>query len=431
MYAERSMGTDADAPGGRFSGLVRTHSLNGVYKPELALKSVLELLARDAKALTLYTMQRKQHPKTVGEIRKGVPPWLKSIGVPSRLFRTGENTVKHYFWSENLREDGLSIGPGQLVSAGFVERSAFIEYGFEVSKYKITPAGEDLIKPIIASAINFIHYAVNLNGKPLNASLYRILGERERPFLVYELLRYMMEMAGAAPRTTGTIVAYFKDRYSVETIRRTLSDLGKCGIIDYTSTGTIRSSAEDKADKHSFMRFELKDIKLLSYDESQMRRKVMSRRLHRVPPQCFVAAAQMFWDVKKEGDPSPSGNEIGTLTVSRVAEMLVEKYGIMRLTAEHYASEILRVFSDLKAIAPVEGINGTRKSIVQPNELTHVFYNTVLKPARYTMFGLVPDERLNPTLAKEAVETFISNYERHKSGKGDPGNHGARRILRK
>ncbi len=419
MRIEKRTEPDSTDVGGRYSNIVKAHTVDRMYKAELAFKSVLELLALDPKSLILYHMQPTDQPKTTGEIRRGVKSWLRSLKVPKGIFKAADGTVKHYFWNGSNAGFGHSMVPGQLLEAGFVEREVFLEHGAEISKYRINASGNDLAKPIIASAINFVHHATKLaNGHRINSSLHGILGEKHKPLMVYDLLKHMIDISDSAPLTVSSIISAFKNKYAGEAVRRALLDLGEAGIIEYTSTGTIRRASEGESDHQSFIRFALKDIRLPAYSYEEMERKVMGIRRHRVPLNCFLDAAQLYWDVKPAADQS--GQAIGTLTVSGVADALLEKYGMERHTSEQYASEIFRVFSILGAIEPIGGISGAMRSIVKPNELAELFYNTVLKPARFTVMTLSVDERLNTEVSREAIQSFLENYEAHRTRKGDP-----------
>ena len=386
----------------KYANFVRSNSINGVYSPEKGLESLLTTLTPDLKVVVLQAMNDSVVYSTQNEIYRALLQYLSRFELASIDISVDERSPWHYL--EYVDRSGRRK-EGSLVQAGVVDEVTLkSSEGMKVG-YSISCAGKDLAIPLGMQAMDFVYRARNSSIPHRFDSMWKLLGtshsrtENKRQFAVYNIVKFLRENSGYY-RTTDLAVA-LSDKVDLRTVGKVLDSLGESGVIGYESPTREVNGARAKGWSTYCLNGKIGDF------ENTYALMISEKPYFRERSSLFNIIQYM------EENPD---SELS-------ASILVRDLSI----SGDVASVILMFLERLRTLRRKNDFTSHTKTKASANDLTRMFYDTVLAPAWEAAAKLnpVPHININP----EKLSLFLENYQEERTQIGQQGGQEARDVI--
>ncbi|MFH0836695.1 MAG: hypothetical protein V1870_01055 [Candidatus Aenigmatarchaeota archaeon] len=371
----------------KYHDFVSINSTNGVYNPRKGLESLLSILTPDMKALVLFSMSS-------GDIYfSQLDPYHNTIDFLSQhscghLFPLARKSPWNYYKDKD--NDGSLVNIGAVVKYVNYPTSTGLHTGYEIS-----PAGEELGKPIISRAIQFVNTVKSRENRPRYDSMWKILSsiasrtETRKQNAVFDVVKFLIDN----PETISfTDIIKNLCNYQLSTISVILNSLGNAGVLEYESPkrdfhgsyvkgfrkyGLVQDRYVELSEKERIFR-EVKKI-----ESSQLNKKYFMRFLDYIQ--------------------NNSENQFDSIALSkslRIHNTHVSRF-LSLLTTLGYLESVFREETITKAKA---------------NDVTRMLYDILLLPAYESAQTLVPAER--HIFSSQELREFVINFNEERTNLG-------------
>ena len=392
------------------------NSRHGIYIPELVESSLLSTLTPDPKAIILLAMENGKWYFTRNELYDDVLEWLEELGVEYPFPITVVST-----WTYCERIENEKKVSGSLVDTGVVEKGVIIR-GFRAGRlvigdwayaYRISDAGIELARPLIARAIDFVHKARNSKIPHRYDSMWKIFGsvnsktEKRRPSAVSKILRFLVENKGEY--RVSDLIDEFEGEIDDEVVSLVLNSLGHAGIIDFESP--YREIKGKKA--RGWVTYSLNEEskeRLSNFDE------IYSQ---------VIECRPYFSDLRS--------------WLRRIVEYIAmhpdEIYESNKISEalKAYPNDVSRCLSALEEIGILKRESGFKggeiHSRARANDLTRMLCDDILYPAHELATTLNPRGLEPVKLDASDVEEFLMNYKEERTHLGVAGGIEVRDVI--
>ena len=385
----------------KYSDFLSKHSNEGVYDPKKGLCGLLSILTPDTKSVVLAGMQSGTIYFSERQLYKDVLVWLGNQGVPKKAFPVSFRAGWEYC---ELKSD-QETSDGSLVKIGAVVKQAKLISDWEeerIGYIKSTP-GLELAAPLLPYVCDFVYRAGESDIPHRYDSMWRLIGAvhsktvQRRPLAVFKIVEFLNQNQGSH-RTTD-IEEGLTGQIDDNIVSVVLNSLGDAGVIDYHSPH--RDIQGKRA--QGWSRYGLKDRQKLQ-DLNSLYKSIQDKR-------------PTFYDIgylRKAVRYIQENPEITFEIDGLAARLGIDKRNISR------------VVSSLSLIGVIEP-QSRYKSSASANDLTRMFYDGVLLPAKMVADTLTPPP--SRSLAASKLFYYLQNYQEERSSIGPKGGEENRSLI--
>lgn len=221
----------------RYLDFVSRHSDNSIYNPERGIQGLLSVLTPDPKGVILWSMADGEAYFNARHLHQSVLTWMERIGLPKATFPLSYGGI--WVYCEQRSNEG-EIVDGSLVDIGAVVKDVYetTPQGLKTG-YSISPAGNELARPLILNAMEFVYMAEESSTPHTYDSMWKIFGavnsrgEKRRQLAVFDIIRFLIENPTGYRRVD--ISDALKGRIDDGVVSSILNSLGSSGLIHYES----------------------------------------------------------------------------------------------------------------------------------------------------------------------------------------------------
>lgn len=386
---------------------IRAHSNErGEYDPKKGLEGILTTFTPDTKLVVLAAMNDRNGYFTNSQLYNQVRSWLDLIGVGSEHWPiTLEPT-----WSYcELRVQGERI-PGSLVDVGAVVKETALPTpsGYRTA-YRRSEAGEELVVGLLPYVSDFVWKVARSDTPHKYKSMWELLGltastGKRHPLSVYYLIEFLTRNPGNHSRVD--LEQALAGQVDITVISTTLAHLGETGMISYQSPTKFVAGKRGKG----WAEFVLSDPNRLK-NPTQVYKDIKSSINFNFTGRAYLekvikyiqANPDQVYEINNVTRALDPKIETAISQTSKVLNML-ERIGILKRPTVFKSSEVL--------------------SQVSANDLTRMFYEMVLQPAKGVADSLEPP----PTrlLDPQKIAFLLDNYKNERNYGGQTGGEAIR-----
>jgi DNA-binding Lrp family transcriptional regulator len=395
----------------KYEEFIKRHSVNGKYDPKKGLEGLLSCLTPDPKGIVLLAMAEKRWYFNCNQLYRDVQNFMKRNSLEKK-FPISFNGVWAYCEFKNKKnKEHKELVDGSLVEIGAVVKQLNLDENKYA--YQISDAGIELARPLVLKAIEFVHKARNSKVPHRYDSMGRILGsvnstsptKKRRPSGVYKFVKFLYENPGQHRITDiASELEEGLDRVSI-----IAANLGYCGVVDYES---MMKEIEGKRPK-GWSVYVLNDEKLLEKSDEEIWKEVKNINDRFDYPGHLKKVFNFIKEKSKEDkEYKYEWNELSE-------ELKIPESKISRC---------LSLLSKIGLLKSEEFKGREIRSKVEANDLTKLFYETVLQPA-YELATNLDSGLIKATFEPEWIEEFLENYNEERSYIGPEGGNKVRKAI--
>jgi hypothetical protein len=389
----------------KYEEFIKRHSVDGRYDPEKGLEGLLSCLTPDPKGIVLLAMAEKRWYSNSTELYQDVLNFMERNGLEKK-FPINFSSVWAYCEFKNKKNKELV--DGSLVEIGAVVKQLNLDENKYA--YQISDAGIELARPLILKAVEFVHKARNSGISHSYDSMWRIFSnvhspsptKKRRPLAVYKFVKFLIENPGQHRITDMVNELGKKHFYLVPDIAAALG-----GIVDYESMVKEKEGKKPKG----WSVYVLNDEGLLEKSDEEIWKEI-KKISDRFNDRGYLIKVFNFIKSKEDKEYKYERNELSK-------ELKIPESKI---------SCCLSLLSKIGLLKSGEFRGGEICSKVEANDLTKLFYETVLQPA-YELANSLNPGLIKTTFEPEWIEEFLENYNEERSQIGPEGGEEVRKAI--
>lgn len=393
----------------RYKDFIDPERTGAPYDSRQGVDRLMGVLSPDPKGVVLASMGQDWYGGE-RQLRSAVFQWLGELGLPSGLWPITASAN----WSYCVYRKEGEILDGSLVELGAVVKKA---EDASQTLYSRSVAGAELAVPLVQQAIRFVSKAREYAEAKVSQgeiphkfdSMWRIISavssptDQRRPGAIWDVVDFLAHNPGKY-REVDLVNSMHISQYRLKPI---LFTLGDCGIINYHSP----MKDEEGHTGRGWSVYTLVDPKLMAGLEAD---EVLSNiKSIRNGFSHYTAMTKTLNYIRKHPKREYE------------YRALAKELGIYKTNI----SMCLGLLAELGLLErPDPGYKGgNTASLVETNDLTHLFYDLVCEPAREVADTLSPlPIRL---WDRRELAMYLENYNEERSHKGTQGTAEVKRIL--
>lgn len=375
----------------RYKDFTERHQVDGQYSWESGLEGLLSVLTPDSKAISLYSMPPQRVFFDSLQMSGNVLDYIENLGV-SRSFPVSHRGVWAYCYNPQL----LHL-EGSLVSIGaLVKELNYPTSEGEKTAYYISEAGNDLAKPLVVSAAEWVSWAGKSKISHKHDSMWKVLsginskeGAR-RQLSLYRLVEFLVQNPG--DHRVEDVDTALRDKIGKGSTSRVITSLGKTGVIDYESPYKEMEGISPRG----FVTYKVKH--LMDFEQVLEQMGLLGIKFE---AKGYIRSAINYAEA----------NQDNTLELNELSKRLK--------ISQLHASRVLLMLHRVGVLDRESGFSRYVRTKTRANELTRGFYEMVLLPTKETAYSLLPAH--SRILTANLCAEFLQNFAEERSQIGPAG----------